>query len=94
MQGTAAYDFGGATIKSITAYRDLKSYFTRDGDNTPFTFRETTNHDKQWQLSQELQLLGKLWDNRLSYVLGGYYFKEKGVPTSVQPILRWDCRRR
>jgi iron complex outermembrane recepter protein len=77
VQGTVAYDLGSATLKSITAYRDLKAYFTRDGDNTPFVFRQTTNRDKQWQFSQELQLTGKALDDRLSYVVGGYYFKEK-----------------
>jgi iron complex outermembrane receptor protein len=77
VQGVVAYDFGSATLKSITAYRDMRAYFTRDGDNTPFTFRQTTNRDKQWQFSQELQLTGKMLDDRLSYVLGGYYFKEK-----------------
>jgi len=77
VQGTIAYDFGTATLKSISAYRDMKAYFTRDGDNTPFVFRQTTNRDKQWQFSQELQLTGKLLDDRLSYVIGGFYFKEK-----------------
>jgi iron complex outermembrane receptor protein len=77
VQSTVAYDLGSATVKSITAYRDLKAYFTRDGDNTPFVFRQTTNRDKQWQFSQELQLTGKALDGRLSYVVGGYYFKEK-----------------
>ena len=77
VQGTVAYDLGSATLKSITAYRDLKAYFTRDGDNTPFVFRQTTNRDKQWQFSQELQLTGKALDDRLSYVVGAYYFKEK-----------------
>jgi iron complex outermembrane receptor protein len=77
VQGTISYDFGSATLKSITAYRDMKTYFTRDGDNTPFIFRETTNRDKQWQFSQELQLSGDLFGGRLSYVLGSFYFKEK-----------------
>ncbi len=56
VQGIVSYDLGGATLKSITAYRHMKAYFTRDGDNTPFVFRQTTNRDKQWQFSQELQL--------------------------------------
>jgi iron complex outermembrane receptor protein len=76
-QGIVNYRMGGATLKSITAYRHMKAYFTRDGDNTPYTFRQTTNRDKQWQFSQELQLTGKAADDRLSYVLGAYYFKEK-----------------
>ncbi|MGK2912164.1 MAG: TonB-dependent receptor [Sphingobium sp.] len=77
VQGTVAYEIGDATLKSISAYRHMKAYFTRDGDNTPFVFRQTTNRDKQWQFSQELQVTGKTLDDRLSYVLGGFYFKEK-----------------
>ncbi|MGH6617804.1 TonB-dependent receptor, partial [Sphingomonas sp.] len=77
VQGTVAYDLGSATLKSITAYRDMKAYFARDGDNTPFVFRQTTNDDRQWQLSQELQLAGKAFGDRVSYVLGAFYFKEK-----------------
>ena len=77
VQGVIRYQLGNAEIKSVTAYRDLKAGFNRDGDNTPFTFRETANDDKQWQFSQELQLTGKAVDDRLSYVFGAYYFKEK-----------------
>lgn len=76
-QATVDYDFGGATLKSISAYRHMKAYFTRDGDNTPFVFRQTTNRDKQWQFSEELRLTGKAFDDRLTYVLGGLFFKEK-----------------
>jgi iron complex outermembrane receptor protein len=76
-QGIVAYDFGSATLKSVTAYRHMHAVFYRDGDNTPFTYRETANNDRQWQFSQELQLTGKAIDDRLSYVLGGFYFKEK-----------------
>ncbi|MEG3179630.1 TonB-dependent receptor [Sphingomonas sp. LT1P40] len=77
VQGVVSYEIGAVTLKSVTAYRDMKAYFTRDGDNTPFVFRQTTNRDKQWQFSQELQLTGKTLDDRLSFVVGGYYFKEK-----------------
>jgi iron complex outermembrane receptor protein len=64
-------------LKSITAYRDMHAVFARDGDNTPFTFRETYNDDKVWQFSQELQASGR-FGRRVSYVAGLYYLKEKG----------------
>jgi iron complex outermembrane receptor protein len=90
-QGTVALELGQVTLKSITAYRDMKAYFTRDGDNTPFTFRQTTNRDKQWQFSQELQASGKVLDDKLSFVVGGYYFKEKGsdIATADLAIGLW-----
>ena len=79
VQGTLSYDLGGATLKSISAYRDMKSFFARDGDNTPFTFRETQNDITQWQFSQELQLSGNALDDRFTYVLGAFYFREKAT---------------
>lgn len=91
VQGTIALEVGAVTLKSITAYRDMKAYFTRDGDNTPHTFRQTTNDDAQWQFSQEFQASGKLMDDRLSFVLGAFYFKEKGsdIATADLAIGLW-----
>jgi iron complex outermembrane receptor protein len=65
------------SIKSISAYRRLEAVFGRDGDNTPFTFRETLNDDEQWQLSEELQVFGDSFEDRLSWLVGGYYFREE-----------------
>jgi iron complex outermembrane recepter protein len=73
---TVDWDLGELAIKSITAYRELEALFARDGDNTPFTFRETINDDDQDQFSQELQLSGVSFDNRLTWLLGAYYFEE------------------
>lgn len=86
LQGTLTWDLGGATLKSVSAYRDLRAFFTRDGDNTPYTFRETTNREDQWQASEELQLTGKAYDSRLSYVLGAFYFKEKATDIATADL--------
>ncbi|QAY79414.1 TonB-dependent receptor [Sphingosinicella sp. BN140058] len=78
LQGTIAFDVSKSLqLKSITAYRDMHATFARDGDNTPYTFRETFNDDKVWQFSQELQANGSLGDG-LRFVTGLYYLKEKG----------------
>ncbi len=66
----------GLSVKSISAYRDLDALFIRDGDNTPFTYRETVNDDQQHQFSQELQLSGVSFGDRLNWLLGAYYFDE------------------
>lgn len=63
-------------LKSITAYRGQDVDFGRDGDNSPLTIRETNNFGEQRQLSQELQLLGSNFDDRLNWVAGLFYFKE------------------
>ena len=77
--GTIDWDLGAVTFKSITAVRGLKATFARDGDNTPFTYRETFNHDVQAQYSQEFQLGGQSFDNRLTWVAGAYAFAERGT---------------
>ncbi|NOW45989.1 outer membrane receptor protein involved in Fe transport [Novosphingobium sp. SG751A] len=66
------------TIKSITAYRQTNWKGGVDADGSPLSFLELSFTQNQWQLSQELQLLGKAFDKKLNYVLGAYYFKEKG----------------
>ena len=65
---TVDWDLGAVAVKSITAYRELEALFARDGDNTPFTFRETINDDDQDQFSQELQLAGTSFDDRLTWL--------------------------
>lgn len=65
-------------VKSITAYRETKWKSGSDLDGSPLTMLELSFEQNQWQLSQELQLLGRALDGKLNYVLGGYYFKEKG----------------
>jgi iron complex outermembrane receptor protein len=73
---TIDWDLGPVSLKSISAYRELEALFARDGDNTPFTFRETINDDDQDQLSQEFQLSGVSFNDRLTWLIGAYYFEE------------------
>jgi len=77
--GTATFELSDAvSLKSITAYRDLDSHFGRDADNSPILVVNTEDFYDQWQFSEEVQLAGKSFDDRLSWILGGYYLKEKG----------------
>ena len=70
---------GNLDIKSITAYRNVDSTFAHDGDNTPF-YLSWVRDDiyKQEQFTQELQLLGTSFDDRLQWIVGGFYFTEDG----------------
>jgi iron complex outermembrane recepter protein len=69
---------GAIEMRSITAWRKLAAQFARDGDNTPFTFRETYNDDRQEQFSQELQWSGSI-RGRLDWVSGLYFFNENAA---------------
>lgn len=84
--GTVELELGPVTLKSITAYRELISRSFVDGDATPFSILDVYSRIDPTQFTQELQLSGKALDSRLNYILGGFYFFEKGtdVTTSNQ----------
>lgn len=74
---TAEWDLGGVQLKSITAYRDTQSAYNIDQDHSPVAIAYVDSIANQWQFSQEIQLLGTAFNDRLSYILGGFYFKEE-----------------
>jgi iron complex outermembrane receptor protein len=80
-----AYDFGSVTLRSISGYVKLKDYFSTDFSGGAFVGllplpqpviagSFDTDHD---QFTQELQLQGR--GDRLNYIVGAYYFREKGT---------------
>ena len=73
---TMAYDFGSATLKSITAYRNLKWGDRIDLDGSPLDVAETERDTRFHSFSQELQLTGTAADDRLNYVVGAFYYNE------------------
>ena len=77
---TAEKDFdNGITIKSITAYRDLDSFLIRNNTHSAeVQFGKTGGVLTQKQFSQEVQLQGRSLDDKLKWIVGGYYFDEQG----------------
>jgi len=65
-------------LKLISAYRKLDWDVGMDLDGSPLNFLHTSFTTDQWQFSQEAQLTGSFMDDRIRYVVGGYYFTEKG----------------
>lgn len=74
------------SIKSITAYRELSSLFGQDFDGSPIMAGDTSFDQSQKQFSQEVQLSGTSFGDRLDWVLGGYYFHEEGDLTDFVPF--------
>jgi iron complex outermembrane receptor protein len=62
------------TLKSISAYRTVRSTAGRDGDHSPFPVLETIVKDDNEQYSQEFQLNGSY--ERFKWTTGLYYLKE------------------
>ncbi|MEJ2422826.1 MAG: TonB-dependent receptor, partial [Acidobacteriota bacterium] len=84
-------------LKSITGWRGIKWDIGTDLDGMPSSMQEVTDEQKQWQVSQELQLTGKAFNDRLDYVAGLYYFTENGyvhdfVPFNTAYLWIYDFR--
>src|SRR5215831_3815586 len=74
------------TFKSITGWRYIDWNIGVDLDGTPESIQEVTDHQYQHQLSQEFQLAGKAFSNKLDWVTGLYYFKEAGYVHDYVPF--------
>ncbi len=75
---TMEWDAGPVTVKSITAYRAMEAEFGRDGDGSPLPIVHTNDTQDQDQISQEIQVIGDSFEDRLHWTIGGFYFNEFG----------------
>ncbi|MEM8936404.1 MAG: TonB-dependent receptor [Pseudomonadota bacterium] len=73
---TSTYDIGDVQLKSITAYRELEQRTGSDFDSTPFALADQRQNLDQDQISQELQLSGALFDERVNWLTGFFFLKE------------------
>jgi iron complex outermembrane receptor protein len=76
---TAEWTLGAdLSLRSITGYRDTDAVGNRDGDHTPILIQTTADDWGHEQVSEELQLLGAGFDERLDWILGAFYLSEEG----------------
>lgn len=86
--GTVKLDLGNVTVTSITGYREFDRHSTPDLDGTQFQLlHPNLNTDLQFW-SEEVWLNGSLFDERLSWLVGGYYSDEEGTDGSRTFALR------
>lgn len=71
-----SYDFGGITLRSITAYVNTDDFFSTDFSGRGGITGASTADVDQW--TQEFHLFGKAMGDRLNYLLGLYYLDEQG----------------
>jgi iron complex outermembrane receptor protein len=88
--GRIDYDLPGATITSITAYRDLFQPISLDTDATPRpVYSRNENVSGGTQFTQELRINGET--GNLNYTLGGFYYDarpyQKGLNGGTQNAL-------
>lgn len=75
------------TLTSISAYRHLKYHIAQDTDGSPLPMSEVNDSLRQHQFSQELRLAGTSFEDRLKWLVGGYYFRERISDDNGSPIL-------
>jgi iron complex outermembrane recepter protein len=71
-----SWDVGIGTIRSITGYVRTDDYFTTDFSGRGTLLGASDIAAEQW--SQELQLQGTAFGDKLNYLVGAYYFTEDG----------------
>ena len=80
ISGELVYDFGGAELTSLTAYRFNKYVGGQDADfnNLDILYRDDNGGlaNKFKTFSQELRLQGNTWNNRLDWLVGAYFADE------------------
>ena len=81
LSGQIDYDFGGARLTSITAYRDYDSDQGSDTDysRVDILYRAADgNSARRFKtFTQELRLNGEAFDGKLDWLIGGFYADEK-----------------
>ena len=89
--GTINYDFSSSVhAKLVSAYRTYDVIQSQDLDNTPLAYNDLASsplHHQQW--SQELQFNGTLFDSRLDWTVGGFYYhasESRDGHVTLQPI--------
>jgi iron complex outermembrane recepter protein len=77
LSGEITWDLGGATLTSVTAYRDYHNEQGQDADFQAMSILQRFDLDRNFKLfTQELRLQGEALDGRLDWLVGGYYAKE------------------
>lgn len=75
------YDFGGAKLTSITAYREYRSGQASDTDNGEVDILYRAPSDDAYRqfhtFTQELRLQGEAFDGKLDWLVGGFFANEK-----------------
>ena len=87
--GRLGYDFGAFTVRSITAYShltdnlslDFSGGYTLPGTNTVVTGFNRQSTASQHQFTEEVQVLGKAFDDKLNWIVGGFYYDEGAQQT-------------
>lgn len=80
-------DLADVSIRNITYLGENELRFTKDFDGTPVRIFDSDHHDIQKSFYNELQLYGKLLDEKIDWRVGGLYDNERPYETSETWVL-------
>jgi len=75
------------TLKNIMGYRKEKRSQVQDYDGIPAFFITPLQFAHTRNISEEFQIQGKALDKKLDFIVGTYYFEEKGLDGSLANTL-------
>jgi iron complex outermembrane receptor protein len=76
---TVSFPFASGTLKSISAYRQVSAFFGRGINSINPNYYGDFHHEKSKQFSQEIQYSNTFFDDRVDFVGGLYYFRERSL---------------
>lgn len=89
IHNTTSFDLSDSvTLKNIFGWRKVDSHILVDLDGTEHPLLHTEIFDNSKQISNELQLLGST--GALDWIVGAYFFNEKGDNNAASTILGTD----
>ncbi|MET0369829.1 MAG: TonB-dependent receptor [Sphingobium sp.] len=83
VSGTVIWDIGDLQMKSITAYRKASRNSLIDLDGTDVAVYNTVNIGNTGSFTEELNLSGKLFDDRMDFIVGAFYARESGTDVAI-----------
>ena len=98
LSNTTTLKLGDITLKNVFGYRKVDATSLLDFDGSPLVVWPSTEIIHEDQYSDELQLLGTAFEDKLNWIVGGYWFREKGDDTqrttiTLPPLFNQDVIR-
>lgn len=88
LANTTTLELGQVTLKNIFGYRTVESRSDNvDFDGSPSFVYFAPESLEETQYSNEVQLLGTAFADRLDWIVGAYYFRETGNQTQRSTIV-------
>ncbi|MGE0387536.1 MAG: TonB-dependent receptor [Gammaproteobacteria bacterium] len=83
---TTEIELGGLTIKNIVGAKWIDNDDSNDIDGSDLALLETRQIQGIEQFSNEFQVLGKSFDDRLEWITGAYFFREEGSDEALTSV--------